>query len=1146
MTEKNTHQFIRDYGIPFGYWPFKMCELQKDYARVLSVVNSEAKARDLVATLRSMFPKERVIHIPAWPCVPYDRQGPRRSIVAAQNNALHALADQKPAFVVTSLRGIFQLYPGNQHAKTRVRTLTTAQEFMREEWIPFLDDGGYLRVDTVRVEGEYAVRGGIFDIFPLGSQDPVRVDLFDTEIEKIFTFDPLSQRRGGEIKTINIPVANQQFNDAEIADIRMRFQAEFGNESGKSDLCQALIAKGFHSEVAWVGEIAHGLMQSLAQLIAPDVIVSDEDISSQLVRFSEEAHTHYDLRIHGDEPFALSPERIFITAEGLARDFAQCKRVYILDSLLHGKEIHPQQPLSLAAAGYINDARHSNVDTESESTRKIQSIVAHARTQGHRLCVAVSSPGNRARLIDMFGALKIKPQTNKSMAQFYSDPGTFRVSLNAWHLSQGCVFNGNVIVADSDVLPSAMSSKKNRSHTDLFIAEASTLSVGDYVVHEDHGVGQFIGLETVDILSAPHDCAVIIYQGDDKLFVPVENIDVLSRYGNQDTPAVLDKLGNPSWQTRRDKVRKDLLEMAKELVEIAAQRERTPATAFPLTGIYHEVVARFPHLPTPDQASAISEVEEDLSSGRLMDRLICGDVGFGKTEIAIRAAAQVAGNGAQVAIVVPTTLLARQHFRNFIDRFEGMPLRIKQLSRFTKPAEVRQIKEDLAKGTVDIVVGTHGLLHQSVSFNNLGLLIVDEEQHFGVKQKERLKKVAKDLHILTLTATPIPRTLQMSLTGVRTLSIMATPPVDRLPVYTQVCEDKNAMFREALMREKSRGGISYVVCPRLSDLDAMKENLIKLLPDFSFAVASGQMHRDDLDSVMTDFADQKFDVLISTNIVESGLDIHDANTMIIYRADMFGLAQLYQLRGRVGRGKARGYGYLTYPKNTVLNSQARRRLEVMESLDKLGAGFQLASYDLDIRGSGNVLGEQQSGHIREVGVEMYQHLLQEALAEMKSTPVDSNARGSPHKSPQINLSFPVLLPEEYIPDLSTRLEVYRRSAKCEDNQELDELRYEVIDRFGALPETALNFFALLELKILCKKISIQSVSVGTRGVVIGFYDRGVLNPERLISFINLNKGTVKLRPDQKLVFIRVWASLEQQMTGLKTILRDLTNALMMG
>jgi transcription-repair coupling factor (superfamily II helicase) len=558
-------------------------------------------------------------------------------------------------------------------------------------------------------------------------------------------------------------------------------------------------------------------------------------------------------------------------------------------------------------------------------------------------------------------------------------------------------------------------------------------------------------------------------------------------------------------------------------------------------GLYEEFAARFPYPETEDQLRAIDETLADLASGKPMDRLICGDVGFGKTEVALRAAFVAAMSGTQVAVVVPTTLLARQHYRNFTQRFAGLPIRIGALSRLVGARQAAEVKRDLKEGRLDIVVGTHALLGKGVEFRQLGLVIVDEEQHFGVTQKEKLKRLKSQVHVLTLTATPIPRTLQLALTGVRDLSLIATPPVDRLAVRTFVMPYDGVVIREAILREIHRGGQIFYVVPRISDIDEVREGLVQLVPEVKVVVAHGQMGAGELESVMSAFDERGFDLLLATNIIESGLDMPQANTMIIHRADMFGLAQLYQLRGRVGRGKIRAYAYLTLPPRKTLSETAQRRLEVMQTLDMLGAGFTLASHDLDIRGAGNLLGDEQSGHIREVGIELYQHMLEEAVIAARSGAAGAEGPGEAAEAwtPQISIGTPVLIPETYVTDLNVRLGLYRRIAGLLDRQEIDAFAAELVDRFGRLPSEVENLLQIIAIKRLCRDAAIDRVEAGPKGAVIAFRNNRFPNPEGLVAFINQQLGTAKLRPDERLVLMRGWEDTKQRVAGLTKLLETL-------
>ncbi len=694
------------------------------------------------------------------------------------------------------------------------------------------------------------------------------------------------------------------------------------------------------------------------------------------------------------------------------------------------------------------------------------------------------------------------------------------------------------LITEEDILGERLVRPRRASkRAENFIAEVTSLSAGDVVVHVDHGIGRFVGLRAIEAAGAPHDCLEIHYAGGDKLFLPVENIELLSRYGSEEAGVELDRLGSTAWQARKSRMKNRIREIAGELIKVAAERQLREAPLLTVeAGLYDEFASRFPYDETDDQQAAISAVLDDLASGRPMDRLICGDVGFGKTEVALRAAFVTAMNGKQVAVVVPTTLLARQHMKTFSERLRGYPVNIAQASRLVSAAELAKTKKGLAEGQVDIVVGTHALLGKAIKFRDLGLIVVDEEQHFGVAHKEKLKQLRAEVHVLTLTATPIPRTLQLALSGVREMSIIATPPVDRLAVRTFVSPFDPIVVREALLRERYRGGQCFYVCPRIEDLAEAKAFLDKNVPEVRVAVAHGQMPAAVLEDVMTAFYDGKFDVLLSTSIVESGLDIPTANTLIVHRADMFGLAQIYQLRGRVGRAKLRAYALLTLPANRKITPQAERRLKVLQSLDTLGAGFQLASHDLDIRGAGNLLGDEQSGHIKEVGFELYQQMLEEAVMSLKA---GISAPVADKWSPQITIGTPVLIPEDYVADLPVRLALYRRLSEIEDDREIEAFGAELVDRFGPLPEEVNYLLQIVAIKALCRRANVERIEVGPKGALLAFRDNIFANPEGLIAYIAKHPEGARVRPDMKVVFFDEWETPPARLKGATGILRAL-------
>ena len=703
------------------------------------------------------------------------------------------------------------------------------------------------------------------------------------------------------------------------------------------------------------------------------------------------------------------------------------------------------------------------------------------------------------------------------------------------------------IITEQDVLGDRLvrRRKKRRKDADAFLAELSALGPGDLVVHMDHGIGRYEGLLSIPVGNSPHDCVMLTYHGGDKLYVPVENLEVLSRFGSNDASeagggVALDRLGGEAWQRRRAKLKERIREIAHELMRTAAARAmRHAPVLLPEGSAYSQFVERFPWEETEDQEQAIGDVLGDLADGKPMDRLVCGDVGFGKTEVALRAAFVTAMAGQQVAVVAPTTLLARQHFAGFSQRFAGFPLNVGRLSRLVGDKEAKQTRAGITDGTVDVVIGTHAILAKSVAFKQLGLVVVDEEQRFGVTHKERLKQLRADVHVLTLTATPIPRTLQMAMSGLRELSTIQTPPVDRLAVRTYVMEWDDVVMREALLREHHRGGQCFIVVPRIADMPDMELWLRRAVPEVRFVAAHGQMAPGEVEERMSAFYEGKYDVLLSTTIVESGLDIPAANTIIIHRADRFGLAQLYQLRGRVGRSKLRAYAYLTAPAGRALSEVAQKRLKVLGDLDSLGAGFQLASHDLDIRGAGNLLGDEQSGHIREVGFELYQSMLEDAILAAKAGDIGLD-RDRSARSPQITVDAPIMIPEDYVPDLAVRMALYRRLNDAESSEDIESLSAEMIDRFGALPAATANLIMLIEVKRQAIEANIAKIDVGAKGTLVSFHNDSFPDPVGLIAYAQRLEGTVKLRPDHKLFVTRAWGDPKARLNGLIQLTRGLS------
>lgn len=1132
-------------GTPEGADAMLLAQLVAAGGDLLHIARDDARMARLADALAFFSPDAEILEFPAWDCVPYDRVSPHVEIVAKRIETLARLAGRgagaKPRIILSTVSAVMQrVAPLESFAEVALQ-VTEGRPLDMRALQNFLERNGYGRTETVMEPGEYALRGGLIDLFPPGSAEPLRIDLFGDEVEQIRCFDPMTQRSTGKLAEFALlPAGEVRLDDQSIQRFRTRYRELFGPVTGNDPLYEAVSAGvKFAGQEHWLPLFHDGLDDIFAYL--PDAKVTlDPQIDEARQARAEQIAEYYQARLEGlgrDElPYRPVPPAM------LQLDEAEWNRAIASRG---GGALWPFAPTD-QMQDFGARRGHDFVELRTKPGANVyEGVVAHVvalQESGKKVVIAAWSEGSASRLGAMLeeyglagGLVPVRSQT-----EALALPGK-RVGLAVLGLEHGFVTDNLAIIAEQDILGDRLArpNRKKKRRSEQFLAEAASLNEGDLVVHVDHGIGRYDGLATIPVLGAPHDCLRVLYEGGDKLFVPVENIDMLSRYGSDSATTQLDRLGSASWQSRKAKLKIRIRDMAEQLIATAAKRQLKKAEGLvPPDGLYDEFCARFPYSETDDQLRAIEDCIQDLGSGRPMDRLICGDVGFGKTEVALRAAFVAAMAGRQVAVVVPTTLLARQHYRIFAERFAGLPVRVAQLSRLVTAKQASLVRSELAEGQVDIVVGTHALLAKTIGFKDLGLLIIDEEQHFGVAHKERLKTLRADIHVLTLTATPIPRTLQMALSGVREMSVIATPPIDRLAVRTFVLPFDGVVIREAVLREKYRGGQIFYVCPRLADMDRVRERLVQLIPEIRIAVAHGQMTPTELEDAMNAFADGAFDLLLSTNIIESGLDMPRVNTIIIHRADMFGLSQLYQLRGRVGRGKTRGYAYLTLSPNQAPSKAAEKRLHVMQTLDSLGAGFTLASHDLDIRGAGNLLGDEQSGQVREVGVELYQTLLEEAVAAARGE-ISADQASDTDWSPQIALGMAVLIPEDYVADLSLRLALYRRLGALQQRDEIEALAAELIDRFGKLPPEVTNLLEIVAIKALCKQAGIEKVDAGPKGAVITFRRNQFVNPAGLVTFIGRQLGTVKLRPDHKLVFQRGWDDAKERLKGVTKLVETL-------
>ncbi|WP_116653782.1 transcription-repair coupling factor [Pelagibacterium sediminicola] len=1139
-------------NLPDGMQPFVLAHeieqrLKENAQSPVSIVFVARDGRRLLRMaeiLETLLPGHPVVTVPAWDSLPYDRVSPNAVTISARMAALSRLADpsSRGVIVLTAVNALIQRVVPRDIVSRMTFSASAGAMVDSEKLAAWAADNGYLRVPTVREAGEFAVRGGLVDLFPAGQETPLRFDFFGAQLETIRSFDPETQRTTGNLKSITlVPMSEALLNEETIRRFRRNYTTAFGGNTADDPLYGAISAGQRYPGMEHWLPFFYEKMESLADYTGDAPYYFDEQAREAFLERREQIADYYDTRVQAREqggaagaPYKpIRPELLYHMDEppyalALGREVSELSAFMPADQNL---------PV-IDCAGKL--APNFAAERQAADTNLFEAVIARIKTEaraGRKTIITCWSEGTRDRMGQVLRDHGLKAVRALDNWQQTTKLKVGQLGLIVLPLETGYLANDIAVISEQDILGERIIRATRRRKASDALTEATSLSAGDLVVHVDHGIGRFIGLKAIEVTGAPHDCVEIEYARGDKLYLPVENIELLSRYGSEGG-AELDRLGGVAWQAKKSRLKQRIRDMAEQLIRIAAAREMASTAPVEVqTGAYDEFCTRFPYEETEDQLTAIDAVFDDLTSGRIMDRLVCGDVGFGKTEIALRAAFVVAMSGRQVAVVVPTTLLSRQHFKTFSERFAGLPVRVRQASRLVPAAELKAVKEGLKDGSVDIVIGTHALLSKSVSFRDLGLLVIDEEQHFGVAHKERLKEIKHNVHVLTLSATPIPRTLQLALTGVRDLSLLATPPVDRLTIRTFVSPFDPLVVREALLREKYRGGQAFYVCPRISDQADIAQFLRDHVPEVSFVVANGQMPPQALDDTMNAFYDGKFDVLVATTIVESGLDVPTANTLIVHRADKFGLAQLYQIRGRIGRSKTRAYAIFTVPPDRKLNDQAQRRLQVLQSLESLGAGFQLASHDLDIRGAGNLLGEEQSGHIREVGFELYQSMLEEAVASLRSGQGADEEDGQ--WSPQISLGMPVMIPEGYVPDLQVRMQLYRRLGELSDPREIDAFGAELIDRFGPLPDEVEGLLKVVLVKSFCRTANVEKVEAGPKGALITLRHNSFPNPAGLVRHIGDPAQAAKLRPDQKIMFARNWPTAEQRLKGAAVLLSRL-------
>ncbi|MGJ0391664.1 MAG: transcription-repair coupling factor [Methylocystis sp.] len=1139
---------------PEGFDAFLCADLARALAReaegrpavFVHVARDAGRSAAFRDALRFANPGVEILDIPGWDCQPYDRVSPHANVVARRMTALSRLARasssaERPRVVTTTADCLLQRVPPKKMIAAESFSAAPGNVVKLDELALWLEANGFLRASTVRETGEYAQRGGLIDLFPPGLPAPIRLDFFGDTLESIRSFDPETQRATGQLRALDLtPMSELRLTSDAMRRFRQNYAARFGGQT-RGDALYEAVSEGrrHHGMEHWL-PLFYERMDTLFDYLGDAPLMLDALVEEAARERLEQIADYYDARkeAHDLDPAnsnykPLEPSALYLTADEW-RD-ALAERANGQFSPFASERADAIDCGARVGRDFAPERNEPEVNVFQAAADHVQAL----RGAGKAVVVAGWSDGSCERLGHVLAEHGLKSLALVGSLPAALAKGQGSVSLAVLGVEHGFETDSYALVGEQDILGDRLVRRRRKRKAENLLGEVAALTAGDLVVHVDHGIGRFVGLETITAAGAPHDCLELHYAGGDKLYLPVENIELLTRYGGEDTEAQLDKLGGVGWQTRKARMKNRIREMAKGLIAIAAQRQlRQAPKLIPPEGVYDEFCARFPYDETEDQLAAIEAVLDDLAAGRPMDRLVCGDVGFGKTEVALRAAFCAAINGKQVAVVAPTTLLARQHYKTFTGRFAGLPIKIGRLSRMVGAAEARETKKELGEGKVEILVGTHAILGKGVTFTDLGLVIIDEEQHFGVAHKERLKELRAEVHVLTLSATPIPRTLQLAMTGVRELSLITTPPVDRLAVRSFVSPFDPLIVREALLRERYRGGQAFFVCPRIEDLKEAAAFLRENLPEAKFVIAHGQMSPTELEEKMSAFYDGKFDILLSTTIVESGLDIPTANTLIVWRADMFGLAQLYQLRGRVGRSKTRAYALFTTPANRTITPQAQKRLEVLQSLDTLGAGFQLASHDLDIRGAGNLLGDEQSGHIKEVGYELYQQMLSDAITLLKAGVEEPEEEVW---SPTIAIGAPVTIPEDYIPDLTRRLQLYRRLSTLETDHDIEAFAAEMIDRFGPIPPEVEQLMEIVAIKAMCRRAHVEKVDAGPKGVIISFRDNHFTDPAGLVRYVAEQGASAKVRQDMRIVFIREFETMKQRLAGTRRILRAIVS-----
>lgn len=1079
---------------------------------------------------------------PDWETLPYDSFSPHQDIISQRIATLYRLPTLQRGILIVPVSTLMHRVAPRTFLQAQTLMLDVGQTFDLGKVRNQLEQAGYHCVDTVMDHGEFAVRGAIMDLYPMGSPWPVRIELFDDEIDTLRSFDPETQRSIEKVDSVRLlPAKEFPLHQVARNRFRERFKASFDADPRScpvyQDISEGITSAGIEYYLPLFFDETATLFDYLPQ---DTLIFNSDQLQTSADHFWADCNNRYeDLRYDRLRPI-LPPASLFLPADELNRALKQWPRVTLRSGAADDKPHHSSLPL----------ATPPDLPVNAKATNPLMHLESHclsAREQGKRVLFIAESAGRRDTLLDLLKRIRIQPAACPDWGEFLRQKEEHMIAIAG--LSAGLEITDPLlsVITESQLFGNRVMQQRRRKRGDdnaeNVIRNLTELNPGDPVVHLDHGVGRYQGLQNLEIDGQKQEFLTLEYANQAKLYVPVSSLHLISRYsGASNQFAPLHKLGTDQWSKEKRKAAEQIHDTAAELLNLYARRAAKPGQVFEINREDYEAFCEgFPFEETPDQQAAIDAVIADLTSDRPTDRLVCGDVGFGKTEVAMRAAYIAVQNNRQVAILVPTTLLAQQHYETFRDRFADWPVRIEVLSRFKTGKEQTQSLAAIADGKVDIVVGTHKLLQESVKFNNLGLIIVDEEHRFGVRHKERLKEIRSEVDMLTLTATPIPRTLNMAMSGVRDMSIIATPPAKRLSIKTFVRQENTSVLKEAILRELLRGGQVYFLHNEVKSIQRRADEIQKLVPEARIVVAHGQMRERELEQVMSDFYHKRYNVLMCTTIIETGIDIPSANTIIIDRADKFGLAQLHQLRGRVGRSHHQAYAYLLTPEPKAISGDARKRLEAIAEAHDLGAGFTLASHDLEIRGAGELLGEEQSGNMNSIGFSLYMEMLEEAVQSIKEgkTPnLDKPLR----QGADINLRIPALITEDYVRDVHTRLITYKRIANAKTDDTLDELRVELIDRFGTLPDSTRNLFRLTSLKLKAQKLGLAKVDAGPKGGRVEFGADTKVHPLTIVKMVQNQPQFYRLDGADKLKFSIESDSAEQRLDLTDELLNKLATA----